>query len=202
MNREDFAKRFEESKGRALSVELEKFENKHSVGLETLVNKFLAEAYSSYDTKEKFVLNTLLTTEIPPSEWKEIDEDEYRDSIFHVIIDDKNEQKREVIDEKKEISKYYERTAKKTIYNGYSNLHDILKMFVKELLSKKGYFIIEKLEPRYTSTYYDRAAYEYLEVYYDEQIYKYEYQGINTDVKAMIKEVERLLIAIKEENKI
>ena len=167
MDREDFVKRFEESKGRALSVELEKFEKENGESLETLVNKFLANAYNSYNTNEKFVLNVLLTTEIPPSEWKEINKDEYRNSIRFVKLYDENEQKREVIDEKKEISKYYERTAKKTIYNNYGDLHDILKIFVKELLSKKGYFVIEKLEPEYTSAYYDRSAYKYLEVYYD-----------------------------------
>lgn len=199
MNREDFVKRFEESKERALSVELEKFENKHSVGLETLVNKFLADAYSSYDTKEKFILNILLTTVILPGEWKKLDYDPYEKRYAY---DDSVEFKKEIVDVKKETYVWYERTCEKTIYNEYGYLHDVLKVFVKELLIKKGYFIIEKLEPAYSSGAYCQDSYKYLEVYYDEQIYKYEYQGISTDVKAMIKEVERLLVVIKEENKI
>ena len=199
MNREDFAKRFEESKGRALSVELEKFENKHSVGLETLVNKFLADAYSSYDTKEKLRLSTLLTVVIPPGEWKELDYHPYGERY---IYDSSIEFKEEIVDVKKETSIWYERTCKETTYSKYWHLHGVLKLFVKELLTKKGYFIIEKLKPSYSNGDYHEDSYEYLEVYYDEQVYKYEYQGISTDVKAMIKEIERLLVVIKEENKI
>lgn len=195
MNREDFVKRFEESKGRALSVELEKFEKKNGEGLETLINKFLANAYNSYDTNEKLNLNILLTTVIPAGKWEKLDYNPYGDMYAY---DSDTEYKEDVIDAKKEISVWYERTVKSEAYKKYNGLHDVLKMFVKELLVEKGYFIIEKLEPAYEGINYDRDSYKYLEVYYDEQIYKYEYQGVNSDVKAMIKEIERLLVVIKE----
>ncbi len=65
---------------------------------------------------------------------------------------------------------------------------------------QKGYFIIEKVEPPYGGSGYYESSYKYLEVYYNEQTYKDEYRGYSHDIKALVKEVERLLVAVKGNN--